>query len=270
MNKQGKRDNPKGGIEWTHVFGGNTGYTWNPIGGCKHGCRWQMPDGEWAECYAKTVAENVAVSAFPNGFEDHYWRGQKIEEPYHLKEPAGIFLDSMSDLMGAWVPEEQVWEVLRVVKNCDQHVFMLLTKNAPRLLKFQEWFPPNLWVGVSMPPTMMFGKKIGEFARRQMFFRALSVLRTLKGVNRWMSFEPLSFAVGEMLFTHSEMYGERVPLEWAVIGAASHGRKYYQPDPKHVEDALNILDYNDVPVFFKGNLEWPEWREEFPKVYVIE
>ena len=39
MNKQAKSE-IKRGIEWTD-------YTWNPIGGCQHGCRWEMPDGRW-------------------------------------------------------------------------------------------------------------------------------------------------------------------------------------------------------------------------------
>lgn len=32
MNKQDK-GNGRRGIEWTE-------YTWNPVGGCQHGCRW--------------------------------------------------------------------------------------------------------------------------------------------------------------------------------------------------------------------------------------
>ena len=42
MNKQDK-GNGKRGIEWTD-------YTWNPVGGCRHGCRWEMPDGAIALC----------------------------------------------------------------------------------------------------------------------------------------------------------------------------------------------------------------------------
>lgn len=36
MNKQ-YTSPAKRGIEWTD-------YTWNPVGGCQHKCRWQMPD----------------------------------------------------------------------------------------------------------------------------------------------------------------------------------------------------------------------------------
>ena len=57
---------PKG-IEWTRirdadVYSERPGYTWNPTGGCHHGCTWQMPDGSITECYAKTIAERFTTS----------------------------------------------------------------------------------------------------------------------------------------------------------------------------------------------------------------
>src|ERR1044071_5420699 len=100
MNKQAKSA-IKRGIEWTD-------YTWNPVPGCQHGCRWQMPDGTVAECYAETVAGRVAQNAYPKGFEHHYWNPHILEEPLKIKTPASIFLDSMSDLMGSWVPKAEI------------------------------------------------------------------------------------------------------------------------------------------------------------------
>lgn len=246
MNKQGPN-----GIEWTD-------YSWNVVGGCKHGCRWQMPDGSIAKCYAETVAEGIARASYPDGFEAHYWHPARLEEPLKVEQPSRIFLDSMADLMGHWVPDEQIHAVLDVVRRADWHVFQLLTKNAPRLLKFVDDFPPNLWVGVSMPPTFMFGKRLNAIQQSGMLSKALDVLKHLRGVVRWMSFEPLSFdAAG-----HVSMYD--VPLEWAVIGAASNGRTLYQPDAEHVARLIRVLDTARVPTFFKGNLEWSPWREEFP------
>jgi hypothetical protein len=55
-----------------------------------------------------------------------------------------------------------------------------------------------------------------------------------------------------------------LPLDWAVIGAASNGPKYFQPDPAHVNNAHEILDRWKCPVFHKGNLEWNPHREEWP------
>jgi hypothetical protein len=31
-----------------------------------------------------------------------------------------------------------------------------------------------------------------------------------------------------------------------------------------VQNVLDVLDAQGTKVFFKGNLQWHEWREEFP------
>lgn len=256
MNKQGKN-----GIEWTKtVLPDGTerqGYTWNPVGGCKHGCEWRMPDGTVAECYAKTVAERFRSDNFyKHGFERHYWHPERLSEPFMVKEPSRIFLDSMSDLMGKWVTEEQIVAVLTVCEKADWHTFQLLTKNAPRLLQFN--FPPNVWVGVSAPPSFMFGKELSFDQQKAMVSRQLDVLRQINVPVRWMSIEPLSFDIAPLLA------GIDNPLRWAVIGAASNGAKTYQPERAWVQNLLDVLDEQGIPVFFKGNLQWKPWREHFP------
>ena len=86
------------GIEWTRVRqpdGSHTrGFTWNVVTGCLHACAWTMPDGTRAKCYAKTVAEGVARSAYPHGFEAPAFHPHRLHEPLQVTEPAGIFLDS--------------------------------------------------------------------------------------------------------------------------------------------------------------------------------
>jgi protein gp37 len=249
MNKQSKGKG-KRGIEWTD-------FTWNPVGGCRHGCRWRMPDGTVAECYAETVAEGVAQHSYPHGFEHHYWRPEVLEEPLALKTPSHIFLDSMSDLMGHWVPKEQVQSVLSICARAELHTFQLLTKNAPRLKQFD--FPDNVWVGVSAPPTIMLGKPLSFSQQIHMLRTMLEVLHKIQVPVRWMSIEPLSFDIAPFL--------KNSGLQWAVIGAATNGAKTYQPRPEWVQNVLKVLDKQGTKVFFKGNLDWPrdQWREDFPE-----
>ena len=248
MNKQNKGKGGRG-IEWTD-------WTWNPVAGCQHGCRWEMPDGTEAICYAEAVAKGVAQAAYSEGFEHHYWNPKRLNEPEKLKDGAKIFMDSMSDLMGHWVKTEEILQVLDVCRRAPQHTFQLLTKNAPRLRQFS--FPDNVWAGVSMPPTEMFGRRMSEQQQSAYTTRALRVLQDGTPAIRWMSFEPLSFDVAEIVERHPGA------LQWAVIGAASNGKKTFQPKREHVEHLLDVLDKQGVPVFFKGNLEWDAWREEFP------
>jgi protein gp37 len=252
MNKQAKSPS-KRGIEWTD-------YTWNPVGGCLHGCRWEMPDGTIAECYAEIVAERVAQSAYPSGFEHHYWRPEQLEKPLSVAKPSRIFIDSMSDLMGHWIPDEQVEAVLEICRQAHWHNFQLLTKNAPRLLNFR--FPSNVWVGVSAPPTIMFGRRLSLNQQTRMLNRMLEVLKQIDVPISWMSIEPLSFDIAPLL--------EKSSLQWAVIGAASNGAKTYQPKREWVENVLRVLDRKGTKVFFKGNLTWENWREESPEFEVIQ
>jgi len=246
MNKQRSKTGGRG-IEWTD-------YTWNPVQGCQHHCRWDMPDGSTAECYAETIANRVAQAAYSQGFEHHYWNPHKLQEPLKIKQPSRIFLDSMSDLMGNWVPHEEIQQVLDVCTQAYWHSFQLLTKNAPRLLQFS--IPSNVWVGVSAPPSQMFGRMLTLHQQSRMVRRQMDILAQLNVSVRWMSIEPLSFNIAPLLVDS--------PLEWAVIGAAARGAKTYQPEAQWVENVLRVLDDQHTAVFFKGNLKWTNWREEFP------
>lgn len=254
MNRQEKVKNGKitgRGIQWTD-------WTWNPIAGCHHACRWRMPDGSVVICYAEAVA-NKFKAAYPEGFEYHYFHPHRLSEPLKQKEPAKIFLDSMSDLMGHWVLEEQINQVLDVCRQADWHTFQLLTKNAPRLLDFH--FPANVWIGTSSPPDFMWGKRLDRGQQARMLDKTLKTLAQVKAPVRWMSIEPLSWDI-------SQIVADNEPLQWAVIGAATNGPKVYQPEPGHVCRLLEVLDRQGTPVFFKGNI-WgnlaiDEWREYFP------
>jgi len=268
MNKQLKL-NPDGtvksrGIEWTDA-------THNPISGCFHACQWEMPDGKVANCYAEDVADNVARRAYPQGFEHHYWKPSILDEPLKLTEPAKIFVGSMADNLGHWVPDEQIHALIDMCRKADWHTFQWLTKNPVRAKQFD--FPDNCWVGTSSPPDFMWNKRLSEDQRKRLLFRALDSLSELDVAVRWMSIEPLSYDIGTLFEDWILETGERLPLEWAVIGAASNGPTYYQPAPAHLLNALQILDQYRVKVFFKGNLRpsfdkniMSRWREDFPAI----
>jgi protein gp37 len=264
-----------------HPKTGNRGIEWcdetrNAVGGCMHDCRWQMPDGTSAGCYAKELAERgVARSAYPHGFEHHYWRPQALAELRRGKDPLLIFCDSMSDLFAANVPAEQVRAVLGAMKEAPHHTYQSLTKAAPQLLKYTGEMPPNLWVGVSSPPDFFTGSRLAREQQQAMLRRSLEVLREVKsrtGNLVWMSAEPVSWDLTAVL-------GRDHPLDWVVIGAASSGKEYFQPAVAHVRNLLLRMDATATQVFFKGNIrplfdahdlggsELNRWREDFPAGY---
>lgn len=253
MNKQFNQRTGSRGIEWCD-------FTWNTIGGCLHQCAWTMLEGSTAACYAKGIAEGVARASYTEGFEKHYFRADKLGQPLNENSPSIIFPDSMSDLAGHWVPEKQIHQVLAIIAQAHWHQFAMLTKNAPRLLQLKSVLPPNFWAGVSSPPDFMWGQPLSRRQQEKMVHRQLRVLEKLSLPVLWMSIEPLSWDIAPLL--------RDCPLGWVVIGAATNGRKTYQPDPRQVESLLQTLDDQNIPVFFKGNLDWSPWREDFPALRV--
>ncbi len=250
------------GIEWTRIrhADGTTrrGYTWNPTGGCLHGCTWKMPDGSVTECYAKTIVERFGSNAYKDGFETHYWRPHALKDPLRQKEPSGIFVGSMADLFGHWVPREQICQVLEVMRQADWHIFQTLSKYPLRLPEFNP-FPSNVWVGVSLPAGHLMKPEGGARALKAY----LNHMEQIQAQIRFMSIEPLWFNVAPVFENWLKDHA-RLPFEWVIIGAASNGRKIFQPEPAWIQDLLDIFDQQNIPVFFKGNLRWENWRDAFP------
>lgn len=254
------------GIEWTHPQG-RPGYTANPVRGCEHACRWTMPDGSTAICYAESIATRLAQKAYPHGFAHLSFHPEELAAIRKLKAPSAIFLDSMSDVFGKNVNSGWILQTLITVHECPQHIFFTLTKNPRRMVELLQGpraggtgFPANLWLGISAPPTEMFGKPLNVELQRTWLRKALGWLHQCQAGVRWISLEPLSFDAADILADHPW-------LDWAVIGAASNGSKTYQPDETVFQRTLDALT---CPVFYKGNLSrdladrWSGWREEYP------
>lgn len=268
MNKQGSKNKPAGGIEWTHILGAATGYTSNPVRGCQHACRWRMPDGNLAICYAETTAERFPGKHYRRGFGTISFDPLELEAIEKLKTPAGIFIDSMSDLFGKNVATPWIDQVIATICRCPQHVFFSLTKNPSRLKEWRggQW-PKNWLVGISAPPSFMFGKELSPSQQLAWLKRGLEFLAESQAQKRWISIEPLTFDVSSIL------QETECPLDWAVIGAATNGAQTFQPTETNLTRCLAALNARNIPVFFKGNLDrkfveicGSQWREEFPKL----
>src|SRR5436309_8117177 len=107
----------KSKIEWTDA-------TWNPVRGCTKispGCK---------HCYAEVFAERfrgVPGHPYEQGF-DLRLVPHKLKEPLQWKAPRLIFVNSMSDLFQAGVPDEYIVNVAEVMNTAKWHTFQVLTK----------------------------------------------------------------------------------------------------------------------------------------------
>ena len=109
-------------IEWTDA-------TWNPVRGCikiSPGCK---------HCYAETFAERfrgVKGHPYEQGF-DLRLVPEKLPEPFTWRSPKLVFVNSMSDLFQAGVPDNYVETVAQVMTIANWHTYQVLTKRSERL-----------------------------------------------------------------------------------------------------------------------------------------
>ncbi len=151
-------------IEWTEA-------TWNPTSGCTKvspGCD---------RCYAERITKRFPQS-FPNGFALTL-RPDALDIPLRWRQPRTIFVNSMSDLFHADVPEDYLQLVFDVMRRTPHLTYQILTKRAERLARVARrlpW-PHNVWLGVSVESP--------AFAWR------IEFLREVPAAVRFISAEPL-------------------------------------------------------------------------------
>lgn len=264
--------------------------TWNPVTGCLHGCEY---------CYARRFAHRFGNHEYDDG-KNHVYSGDaviryrnkmpgnsympwgfsptfrpyKLDEPRHWKKPRNIFVCSMADLFGAWVPVEWIRQVLEACDAAPQHRFLFLTKNPGRYCHLERagimpkgdnfWFGATFdhsnWPGHDGPheipgrPTTfaLHGKMVhdaGDF-----YYPAYPEK------NRFVSFEPLLYDIG----AHIGSTG----AQWHIIGAETGNRKGKVATQREwVEHIVEYSDKNHIPVFMKESLRGlmgDDFRQEFP------
>lgn len=257
-------------IEWCDA-------TWNPVTGCLHGCKY---------CYARRIAERfgghsakntsykvtpveyggdtlsryelnmpakkydksgkLAIAPFPCGFEPtlHSYR---LDEPYQ-RRGQNIFVCSMADLFGEWVPDEWIVEVFKSCRLSPQHRYLFLTKNPKRYMELAEarLLPEeeNFWYGSSVPtPDTLF----------------------------WWSDRHNTFVSIEPMLTAFPAGGDSPvgKVKWVIMGTMTGpGSNRNQPKRAWVEALAKDAQAAGVPVFMKDSLapyvSEAHWHRDFP------
>ena len=212
-------------------------YTWNPVTGCKLGCKF---GASGARCYAEGIARRFAGGkAFPNGFEPTF-HPHRLDEPLKVKTPSRIFVCSMGELFGPWVPEEQIQAVLEVTRRAPHHQFLLLTK-VPRIAR-RYAMPDNVCLGTTIT---------GDLPHED---RRLAYVREFQAPVRFLSIEPLVAPVDV----------SAANPDWIIIAAAT-GPGGFQPEESWVQALEDYADERGIPVYEKDNLKVrPVKRQEWP------
>src|SRR5438552_17109748 len=167
-------------IEWTDA-------TWNPVRGCTKispGCK---------HCYAETFAERfrgVKGHPYEHGF-DLRLVPEKLAEPLRWKTPKRIFVNSMSDLFHADVPDDYIRNVVRVMRIANWHTYQVLTKRSERMRDYLSTElrdlagEKHIWWGVSVE-------------NRKHGLPRIDHLRDAPAAIRFLSVEPLLEDLGKI------------------------------------------------------------------------
>ena len=263
MTKQGKND-----IEWCD-------YTWNPITGCLHDCKYCYAKNQarrfkgfyshplGANCIGdeytpplikervldapldyKTKSGKIIKASYPFGFAPtlHHYR---LTEPQEIKTPQNIFVGSMADGFGSWLPPDWVTAVFEACKAAPQHRYIFLTKDPHAYCDHDVPTGERYWYGQTQDGQQMLTG-----------YRA-------QDINTFLSIEPLGADPGNIPFEW---------FDWVIVGAEKSNRKNKMiPRREWLETIVRECDRRRIPLFVKNNIA-PLWemtyglplRREYP------
>lgn len=261
-------------IEWCNS-------TWNPVTGCLHGCEY---------CYARKMAKRfgrevldrseesknglhciynrVERNPYPYLFEPtfHVYR---LDEPQKWTKPRTIFVCSMADLFGDWVPDKWIEAVFEACKKAPQHRYLFLTKNPQRYVELdgRNKLPirDNMWYGATASNNKQLSEVINSFGyfEKGYFEKEAKTFLSIEPILENVNINSVHLPTGWY-----KDYGAYV--DWVIIGAESGNRKDKVIPPKVWIDSISEKCKYDVrvSVFMKDSLipivGEENMRREFP------
>lgn len=260
--------------------------TWNPVTGCYHDCEY---------CYARTMvnrfgakpnpdfAEKIVVlenpvfkekksdalpkinpkrEPYPYGFIPTLHKYRLHDCEYKHQKGRNIFVCSMADLFGDWVPDEWIDEVMKACANAPKHNYLFLTKNPKRYFQYFE----GSWQMIPSEfdfskVTLFTGTTVTDQDDYDKYFNAGDLVYC-----DFLSIEPIHEMIDLAYFS----YSVDPRIKWVIIGAETGNRKdKVVPEKEWIDEIVEQCDECGVPVFMKDSLVpiigEENMRREFPK-----
>lgn len=237
--------------------------TWNPVTGCLHDCEY---------CYARSLAKryggydhdedgkpvgvDIAVGVQELDKPKHIMRTNglhkapypwyflptlhryRLDQPSKWSEPRTIFVCSMADLFGKWVPDSWIEEVINACLAAPQHRYLFLTKNPARIMYLinNGILPedqPNFWYGSTM-----------TIPEAEFFWHDT--------VHTFVSIEPMLAPFKDMI---DEDRNPACYTDWIIVGAETGNRKNkVVPEKSWVMELVKCARESNTPIFMKESL----------------
>ena len=204
--------------------------------------------------------DTIQDAPYPFGFLPTFHR-YRLNEPREIKKQQNVFVGSMADMFGQWVPDEWIMEVFKACETAPQHRYLFLTKNPKRYTqpeihnfgnegtnKLYHKYPDNWCFGVTVTNIDECYSKLNKLP----FFK-----------NCFVSIEPIQDDVADYIMLNGRCY-----IKWVIIGAETGNRKgKIIPKREWIEYIVDACSAAKIPVFLKNNLAeiWQESLiQEFP------
>ena len=222
-------------------------WTWNPITGCEHGCGF---------CYAREIALSQRMAPYyPNGFEPTFHE-YRLEAPKNTKRPTDddarsgrVFVCSMADLFGKWVPKEWIEKVFNACLESPEWEYLFLTK----------W--PSRYTTMPLIKRAWYGASVIQQTDVSRVEKAMQKIED-PDVVCWISLEPM---LGPIKFDD---------LSWCdlvVIGSQTSTNQpdgpvpAFAPEFDWIVDVVNQCRAAGVPYYLKANLGMESPGMKLPK-----
>ena len=164
----------------------------------------------------KTEKTDVAIAPYPFGFQPTLHK-HLLNLPYKWKKPRKIFVCSMADLFGDWVPDEWIEQVLEICKKNSQHQYFFLTKNPKRYLGLAE---KGKLSNKTECPQLWFGTTITTMEEPYFFS---------ENHNTFISLEPIKQDFMPVRNLNDDwMIAKWILADWVIIGAETGSSKNWR------------------------------------------
>lgn len=196
---------------------------------------------------------NYHYDPYPYGFEPTFHK-YRLDEPQKVKKPQNIFVCSMADLFGDWVPDEWIKAVFEVCEKAPQHRYLFLTKNPRRYEKIEE-NADNLWYGATTTNEYSFNQALYSFMQQR--------VNVEKYFNTFISIEPI---LDKIRIKENDGYFSSI--DWVIIGAETGNRENKViPEREWILEIKKACERAGIPLFMKESLRelmGEDFIQEFP------
>lgn len=211
-------------------------WTWNPVTGCEHGCEF---------CYAREIAHSQRMEPYyPFKFEPTFHE-YRLAAPGNTPIPdtnderdGRVFVCSMADLFGKWVPDDWIRRVFDSCSRSPEWEYLFLTKWPARYARMP--LLKRAWYGSSVIKQA----DVKRVESAMMNFECESAVK-------WISLEPMLEPI---------TFNDISWCDLMVIGSQTQTSQptgfvpAFAPDFDWIFDVVSQCREFGVPYYLKANL----------------